>query len=134
MVATLAFEQTQIVARLTASEVVRACGKPMLPGDPDTCIVLPDGVDPRKLWIMAGVVRWNLRRALVGALYGERITAACRNVLCVRADHLRLIRRRSVRAGGRSEHTPGRAEQSECGQANAERSQDDEVCTQAVNY
>ena len=133
MVTTLAFLQTQIVARLTAREVVRAYGMPMQPDDPNCCIVLPDGVDARKLWIMAGVVRWNLRRAVVGALDGERIIAACGNVLCVRADHLRLSHVRAVRADGRSEHKPGRAEQTECGRANAERLQDGAECTQTVN-
>jgi len=86
--------QTQLVAQLTAREVVKACGRASQPNNPDTCIILTAGADPRKLQIKAGVIRWNFQRALVGALEGERVTASCGNVLCVRPDHLRVSHRR----------------------------------------
>lgn len=127
--ATTAFAQTQIVARLVAREVVKALGMPVQPDDPDSCIVLPAAADPRKLWIMAGVVRWNLRRALVGALDDERVTAACGNERCMRADHLRLIHLRAERARGRSGHTLSQAGAGGCGRegVDGDDGQDDGV-------
>lgn len=85
-----ALVQTQMVAQFTAFEVVKVHGIISQPDDPDTCIVLPGEADPQKLKIKAGVVEWNLRRALVGALAGERVTALCGNKLCVRPDHLQV--------------------------------------------